>query len=284
MLRGVIESLTSAASAADVVVGVDDVHLLDDLSTYVVHQVVQRGAAKVILTARDGEPIPPAVQEIWRIGQFDRVDLRQLSLDETATLLSAVLDGPVDSDAAARLWKLTDGNVLYPRNIVAQEVADGRIAHERGFWRWMGDPVMPPGLVDLIESRIGALPASVSDVIDVLAVGEPLELAAPTRITDAAAVEEAEIPGFSSHSSPQAAESRCGWRIRSTARSASVAHHAVGCDGCADRSPPNCLAHHGGRPPPGDRSGALECLGAWWRRVVAGRAVVEKHRALRPDR
>ena len=55
---------------------------------------------------------------------------------------------------------------------------------------------MPPGLVELIESRIGDLPAPVSDVIDVLAVGEPIELAALTRITDAAAVEEAETRGL----------------------------------------------------------------------------------------
>ena len=55
---------------------------------------------------------------------------------------------------------------------------------------------MPPGLVELIESRIGALPAPVSDVIDVLAVGEPIELAALTRITDPAAVEEADTRGL----------------------------------------------------------------------------------------
>jgi len=57
LLRGVIESLTSAPVGADVVLGVDDVHLLDDLSIFVVHQIVQRGAAKVILTVLDGVPI-----------------------------------------------------------------------------------------------------------------------------------------------------------------------------------------------------------------------------------
>ena len=35
LVRGVIESLTAAALGARVVVGVDDVHLLDDLSTFV---------------------------------------------------------------------------------------------------------------------------------------------------------------------------------------------------------------------------------------------------------
>ena len=196
LVRGVIESLTAAPAGATVVVGVDDVHLLDDLSTFVVHQIVQRGAAKVVLTVRDGEPIPAAIQEMWKAGQFDRLDLQPLSLDETTTLLSATLGGSVDPVAASRLWKLTRGNALYLRNIVEQEVADGRLVQQRGFWRWLGDPIVPPGLVELIESRIGALPTAVSDVVDALAVGEPIELASLTRITDPAAVEEADMRGL----------------------------------------------------------------------------------------
>ncbi len=196
LVRGVIEALTSAPSAAKMVLAVDDIHLLDDLSTFVVHQIVARGLAKVILTVGDGEPIPPATQEIWKADHFARLDLQQLSVDETSRLLTATLPGPVDPDAADRLWKLTRGNVLYLRNIVEQEVADGRIVQESGYWRWIGDPIMPPGLVELIESRIGTLPTPVSEVIDALAVGEPIELAALTRITDSAAVEEAETRGL----------------------------------------------------------------------------------------
>jgi DNA-binding CsgD family transcriptional regulator len=196
LLRGVIEALTAAPSSATVVLGVDDVHLLDDLSIFVVHQIVQRGAAKVVLTVLDGEPIPAAVQEIWKLGRFDRLDLQPLSFDETCTLLSAALDGSVDPVAAQRLWVLTRGNVLYLRNIVEQEVVDSRIVQQHGYWRWIGDPVMPPGLVELIESRIGTLPTPVSDVVDALAVGEPIELAALRRITDPAAVEQADTRGL----------------------------------------------------------------------------------------
>jgi len=67
---------------------------------------------------------------------------------------------------------------------------------QHGYWRWTGDPIVAPGLVELIESRIGDLPAPVADVIDALAVGEPIELAALTRITDPAAVEEADTRGL----------------------------------------------------------------------------------------
>lgn len=192
LLRGVVESLTAAPSGAVAVLGVDDVHLLDDLSLFVLHQIVQRGAAKVILTVRDGDPLPAVVRETWAAGQFDRLDLQPLSFDATTTLLSAALEGPVDPLAAQRLWKLTHGNLLYLRNIVEQEVADGRIVRRDGYWRWLGDPVMPPGLVELIESRIGALPAPVNDVVDVVAVGEPIELAHLRRIADPAAIEDAD--------------------------------------------------------------------------------------------
>ena len=196
LVRGVIESLTAAPAGTTVVVAVDDVHRLDNLSTFVVQQIAQRGAAKLILTVRDGEPIPAAVKEIWSGGQFDRLDLRPLSLDQTTTLLSAALAGSLDPDADQRLWTLTRGNVLYLRNIVEQEVADGRLEMQHGYWRWIGDPVVAPGLVELIESRIGDLPAPVADVIDALAVGEPIELAALTRITGPAAVEEADTRGL----------------------------------------------------------------------------------------
>ena len=157
-----IESLTSASPGNRVVVGVDDVHLLDDLSTFVVHQIVQRRAAKVVLTVRDGEADSGWDQELWKVGQFDRLDLQPLSRDETTVLVSATLGGSLDPDAARRLWELTRGNVLYLRNIVEQEVADGRLAQQHGYWRWIGDPVVPPSLVELIESRIGALPTSVA--------------------------------------------------------------------------------------------------------------------------
>ncbi len=196
LVRGVVESLTAAPAGADVVIAVDDAHLLDDLSTFVVHQIVARNAAKVILTVRDGAPLPIALQEISNVGALDRLDLQALPPEETEALLRAALRGAVAPDAASRLWKLTHGNALYLQNIVEQEIADGRLAHEQDTWRWTGDPQLPPGLAELIEARIGDLPPAVGDVIDLLAVGEPIELSTLSRITDAGAVEEADVRGL----------------------------------------------------------------------------------------
>jgi DNA-binding CsgD family transcriptional regulator len=196
LVRGVIESLTAAAPSETVVVGIDDVHLLDDLSTFVVHQIVQRRAAKVVLTVRDGEPISTGTQDLWKAGQFDRLDLPPLSPEETNTLLATTLGGSIDAQAASRLWELVRGNVLYLRHIVEQEVADSRLKQLHGFWQWTGDPIMPCSLVELVESRIGALPADARGVLDALAVGEPIKLSALERIAGSDAVEEADTRGL----------------------------------------------------------------------------------------
>lgn len=193
----VIDAMTSGSTPhRPTIVGVDDAHHLDDLSAFVLQQIVARRAAKLLLTMRDGSALPDAVQGAWASGGFERLDLQPLSRGESAHLLSAALDGPTDRDAALRLWRLARGNVLYLRNIVEQEVAHGRLTRQHGYWCWTGDPILPPGLVELIEERIGALPASVSEVVDILAVAEPMPLRTLTAISDTAAVEAAERRGL----------------------------------------------------------------------------------------
>jgi DNA-binding CsgD family transcriptional regulator len=196
LVRSVIESLTAAPTGTRVVVAVDDAHLLDELSTFVLHQILQRRAAKVILTARSGEQIPQGIREIWEDGSFERIDLQPISRDESSQLLTAALRGPVDLDSIRRLWNLTRGNPLFLRNIVEQEVADRRLEMGNSYWAWKGEPILPSNLVEMIETRTGALPDPVNEVLDVLAVAEPLELTTLYGITDAAAVEEAESRGL----------------------------------------------------------------------------------------
>ncbi|MBP2452746.1 helix-turn-helix transcriptional regulator [Mycolicibacterium lutetiense] len=192
----VIDGLTGTSDGRPVLVCIDDAHLLDGLSGFVLQQIVQGGAAKLLLTVRTGAPVPAEVLTACDRGRFERLDLQPLSRDESTQLLTAALGGPIDGQAAQRLWRLARGNVLYLRNIVEQEVTQGRLACEDGCWRWTGDPVMPPGLVELIESRIGALPPSVSEVIDVLAVAEPIQLERLAAITDADSVAAAETRGL----------------------------------------------------------------------------------------
>ncbi|MGH3537881.1 MAG: hypothetical protein ACRDQV_16915 [Pseudonocardiaceae bacterium] len=188
LLRQASAALLTGAGRAGMIVGVDDAHLLDELSATLVHQLVLRRAASVVLTLRTGETPPDAVTALWKDGYLTRLELQPLSQDETARLVEARLDGPLDSAAGRRLWSVTQGNALYLRQLVDGELEAGRLHEFVGVWRWSGELALSPGL---LSARIGQLPDALNDVLEVLAFGEPLGVPLLVTLTDAVAVEQA---------------------------------------------------------------------------------------------
>jgi DNA-binding NarL/FixJ family response regulator len=190
------EALLAGATRSGVIIGVDDAHLLDELSAVLVHQMVLRRAASVVLTVRTGEPAPDAVTALWKDGHLERLELQPLSAGETGTLLEARLGGLVDSTVARRLWSITHGNALYLRQLVDGELESGRLHQVAGVWQWSGELALSPGLVELVSARIGRLPASQRDVLEVLAFGEPLGVSLLAKLTDAVSLEQVETRGL----------------------------------------------------------------------------------------
>ena len=110
--------------------------------------------------------------------------------------MQAVLGAPVDADTAQRMWSLTQGNALFMRHVMDEELATGRLFRTGGQWRWRGDAVVSAGLADLISSRMDGVDTAVADVLDLLAVSEPLDLAVLSRLADPVAIEHAEMNGL----------------------------------------------------------------------------------------
>ncbi|UVO13651.1 LuxR C-terminal-related transcriptional regulator [Mycobacterium sp. SVM_VP21] len=198
MARQVITELRAGAAGAPLLVVVDDAHLLDDLSALTVHQLVVNGAAgpgRVIATVRNGEHAPDAVSTLWKDGLLQRLELQPLSRLESEELLAAVL-GAVNPQCLARMWKLTRGNVLYLRHLVEQERAAGRLVCEAGQWCWTAGLSVSPTLVELVESQIGAVPDEVREVVDLVAVAEPIDRSCLMALASPEAVEVAEGRGL----------------------------------------------------------------------------------------
>lgn len=195
-LHEVVKALGADSRSVRSVVGVDDAHLLDDHSALVVHQLVHQRLATVILTLRSGTRSPDAVTALWKDRHLGRLDLRPLSLTDTCRLLESALGDPIDSFSAQRLWAMTQGNALYLRHLVEDELASGHLKCRSGIWVWAGPPVISPGLGDLVDTRLGETTTSVRAVVDLLAVGEPLQLELLRSLTDADSVESAEASGL----------------------------------------------------------------------------------------
>ena len=145
--------------------------------------MVHRRLARVLLTQRTGETAPHAITALWKDRLLGRLELQPLSAEETLTLMHAVLDGPVDAEPPTNV--VADAGqcaVHAPRD--GRGARDGGLFRTGGQWRWRGDAVVSAGLADLISSRLDGVNAAVADVLDLLAVSEPLDLAVLSRLAD----------------------------------------------------------------------------------------------------
>lgn len=192
LARRVIEALTDGTQPDRLLVFVDDAHLLDDLSALVLHQLVQSRAAAVLLTVRTGELPPAAVTALWKDGLLRRCELKPLNRSEIDDLLTTTLGAPPDQQCADRLWHLTFGNVLFLRQLVEQEHREGRMAAREGVIHWLGDTAVSGSLAELVDSHIGAVPAVVRDVVDLVAISEPVDWHCLRLVADQDAIEQAE--------------------------------------------------------------------------------------------
>ncbi|WP_162181235.1 helix-turn-helix transcriptional regulator [Rhodococcus wratislaviensis] len=190
------DAISALTPPGDSVICIDDAHLLDDLSALVVHQLILTKTVRVVLTIRSGMPAPDAVTALWKDRLVERLDLQALSVDETGTLIEAVLGGQLESRTVRGLWTLSCGNVLYIRQLVDEEVSAHRLENVAGVWIWNGQPVISPRLNDLVAARMGRLTPRVLDVVDALALCEPLDVDVLIQVTSPGAVEEAETQGL----------------------------------------------------------------------------------------
>jgi DNA-binding CsgD family transcriptional regulator len=175
---------------------VDDAQLLDDLSALVVHQLALQDAASVIATVRTGEPSCDAVIALWKDGLLGRMDLQPLARNESDDLIHTVLGGPVSADCTTRMWALSRGNVLFLHHLVEHERETGRLATVDGQWQWAGTPSVSPSLTELVELQIGTVPDEVRDVVDLVAIAEPIDRGVLAALTEPEAIEATEQRGL----------------------------------------------------------------------------------------
>lgn len=173
-VRRVIKSFVTQQRRGHVVVGVDDAHLLDGLSALVVNQLAQSDGARLVVTLRTGSQEPDAVTALWKEGLLTRLDLEPLSTEATREVIEGALGGPVDTRSAARFRRLTGGNTLFLRQLLADQIAAGRIRKLAGVWMWDDNVAVSASLSDTVARQMGRLDPQTALVVDLLSQCEPL--------------------------------------------------------------------------------------------------------------
>jgi len=190
------DALRQRASAGRVLLGVDDGHLLDAASAALVLHLAASGTAFVVVTVRAGEPCPDPVVALWKDAGALRLELQQLSQDETAGLLAAALGGEVEPGVLRWAFEASEGNALYLRELVTGALTAGALQRAGRQWQLRFRPHPGPALVDLISARLAGLTEEELDTVRLLALGEPLAVGTVARIAGTAALSRLEDRGL----------------------------------------------------------------------------------------
>ena len=166
-----------AAAGRRTVMVVDDIPLLDSLSIGLITQLLSARVLQLILTVRDGEPLPDAILSMWTSASAMRIDVPPLGVEHCEALLTGILGARVAHRSVVELQQLSAGNPLFLRELVIGAVDDGHLALNEGVWQLVGDPIGTPALHDLIRSRLRHLESAETEIVERLAVCQPVQLA-----------------------------------------------------------------------------------------------------------
>ncbi|MEU9335512.1 AAA family ATPase [Streptomyces sp. NPDC048290] len=164
-----------AASGVPALLVVDDIHLLDDTSCALLALLLADGSVFLTATLPDGAAWPGFLRALWREDALLPLSLPPFTADETATLLSAALAGPVTAPAARALWDAARGNALMLRELLRAARADGSLREVLGVW-CLARPLparLPGGWPD---SRLDQLTEVQRSLLELLAVCGPIGL------------------------------------------------------------------------------------------------------------
>jgi DNA-binding CsgD family transcriptional regulator len=192
VIRAAADQLRAAAAPHRLLLCVDDAHWLDPASAALVHHLALHGGTPVLATLRDGEAAPDPVTALWKDSLLPRISLAPLASSQVAEVLAAALGGRVDRGTVRYLTRVTTGNLLYLRELVVAGQHSGALSEIDSVWSWHGRLSLTPRLHELIDARIGQLDPTVREVLEFVALGEPLGVHLLTDLTSAGAVERAE--------------------------------------------------------------------------------------------
>ncbi|MFC9439863.1 LuxR C-terminal-related transcriptional regulator [Nocardia sp. NPDC057030] len=177
------------------IIGVDDAHLLDQLSATLLLQLAIDKAAHIVATVRSGVPVPDAVTSLWKDGHLLRIDLNPFTQRQSVDLVESMLGGQLEGFTANLMWESSGGNALFLRHLVEGALEAGSLRQVNGVWQLRGRAAVTSELAALLEDRVEQLPDDVLHVLELLTFCEPIDLDVLSELSGEEAVESAETRG-----------------------------------------------------------------------------------------
>jgi DNA-binding CsgD family transcriptional regulator len=184
LLNAARDALAERAGGRDLLLVVDDAHLLDHMSASLVHHLVVGRAARVVATVRSGEPVSDAVTALWKEGHAERIDVGALPPEAIDELVDEALGSAVSDRTRRELHRVSSGNPLALRELVLGSLGAGTLAKADGVWRLEGALTLSSRLNDLVGERLAGLSDDEREGLELVALGEPVAVGVIERLVD----------------------------------------------------------------------------------------------------
>ena len=158
------------------VLGVDDAQLLDPVSAALVLHLATSASAFILATVRAGEPCPDAIVSLWKDDAARRIELGALDDEDVRALVETALADPVEEAALRWVTDVSRGNALYVRELVRGAVEDGALVHGAASGAWTAARPPTRRWSSSSERRMAELTTGERELVELLALGEPLTL------------------------------------------------------------------------------------------------------------
>jgi DNA-binding CsgD family transcriptional regulator/tetratricopeptide (TPR) repeat protein len=205
-------ALLPLASGRPLVMIVDDAHWLDPHSADLLLQLAVHDGVRIVAAIQSGHPVPASVRSLWKEEIAEWIEVSPLDQESTAELVTSILTtkpgGPADpgqpteipvegltrtvgGEIPEAVWRLSQGNPLYTRELLHTGRTSGRIVLRDGVWRLDRPLEVGERLAELVEDRwLSHLGQAEREALELIAVADVIPLRVLVRMV---ASEPAEV-------------------------------------------------------------------------------------------
>ena len=182
LLQSVTGFLRNAAVVQPLLIVLEDLHWADrGTLDLLIHLARNLAGTRLLVvgTYRDIEvdrahPLSAALAELRRAGEYSRVLLHGLSIDEVHRMIKIIGGQESSWGFAEAVHRQTEGNPLFIQEVLRYVVEEGLVTRQGGRWHSTGDTPLemsiPEGLRDVIGRRLSRLSPECNRLLSIAAV------------------------------------------------------------------------------------------------------------------
>jgi DNA-binding CsgD family transcriptional regulator len=192
--RKAVRGAATPGSAALLVL--DNIDFLDDMSLWLLSQLLLEPEIRLLATHRSDRPLRMELMESVVSRQLSVVTLDDLTQEQLREFLDDRLGGRAARSLIRDIHALTGGNLQTAKLLLDEAAARGEIVEQADSWMLSG-PIRLDGsqALELTRHRLEGYSVPQRQVVDILAVGEPVPLAVLEQLGPKRAIEALRADG-----------------------------------------------------------------------------------------